>query len=309
MGNIASRTNPCCDPPQYRTANSGKCFAAYPLRIASVVKRIVLSLVIAIAFPSLGQEYGSKFRKEFEKEKNGPYGECPVEWRRLQPGLDYRTIRCLGDEEDLDLHVVRVDPDLWNIDAALVGGATARAVARSKDAPFAINANFFDKWRNPIGLVVRSGELVRLPNESSWQSIFLVNDDGARIVMPSIWSSYDDPVWMAVQAGPRLVIAGHTNQSLKNNYAAARCGVCIEKNGNILFFATPPDRKLHIKEIARVTRRDEIDGGLACRSAMLFDGGHSVNFFAEGEDKRVAIEGDPVPVFVYITSKDDDQTK
>lgn len=272
------------------------------------VNRILVTLIFTCGFSAqiFAQEYGSANRKEFEKEKNGPRGECEVKWRRLQPGLDYRTITCLADEDNLDLHVVRVDPDRWSLDAALVDRSTARSVARSKDAPFAINANFFDRARNPIGIVVRSGEVVREPNDSSWQSIFVVSEKGtARIVMPSAWESYDDTAWMAVQAGPRLVVDGHLNQRLKNNYAAERGGVCIKKNGDVLFFANPTGRKLHIKEIAKVARRDEIDGGLACRNAMLFDGGHSVNFFAEGEDKRVTIEGDPVPVFVYVTSRKD----
>jgi uncharacterized protein YigE (DUF2233 family) len=117
---------------------------------------------------------------------------------------------------------------------------------------------------------------------------------------------------MAVQAGPRLVIAGHTNKSLKNNYAAARIGVCIRNNGDLVFFATPQDRKFQITEIAQVARRDEIDGGLACREAMLFDGGHSVNFFAEGGDRRISVEGDPVPVHIFATphaDSGDSQTK
>ena len=273
----------------------------------TIVKRIVsIVIVMTIAAHASAQEHGSSLRKEYEKEKNGPHGECSVKWRRLQPGLDYRTITCLGDEDDLDLHVVRVDLDRWDINTALVSRTTARSIARSKDAPFVINANFFDKARKPIGVVVSSGEELRSPNKSAWQSIFLVRRNGtARIIMPASWSSNDDSALMAVQAGPRLVIDGRTNQGLKNNYAAERAGVCIRKNGDVLFFANPTGRKLHIKEMARVARRGEIDGGLACRNAMLFDGGHSVNFFAEGEDKRVTIEGDPVPVFVYISEKDD----
>jgi uncharacterized protein YigE (DUF2233 family) len=267
------------------------------------VKHVLSLLVILfITQTIIAQEYGSKFRKEYEKEKNGPHGECAVDWMILQPGLEYRTIHCLGDEDDLDLHVVRVDLDRWDLDAAFVDRATGRMIARDNKASFAMNANFFDRARNPIGVVVRTGSLVNAPNKSSWQSIFLVDDDGTpRVIMPSKWSKYKNHTQMAVQAGPRLVIAGHTNKSLKNNYTAARGGVCINRDGDVMFFATPQDRKFHITEIARVARRDEIDGGLACRDAMLFDGGHSVNFFASGEQKRINVEGDPVPVLVYAT--------
>lgn len=262
--------------------------------------------------PAAAQEYGTKFRKDYEKEENGPHGECAAEWTTLQPGLQYRTITCLGDEDDLDLHVVRIDTDRWDLDIAVVDRATARTIARNNDASFAVNANFFDRSRNPLGVVVQSGEIVSSPRTSSWQSIFLIDDDGTpHIVMPAKWKSWRGRTEMAVQAGPRLVIAGHTNH-LGNTYAAARAGVCLRKNGELFFFATPQDRKFHVTEIARVARRDEIDGGLACRDAMLFDGGHSVNFFAAGDDKRISVEGDPVPVFVFATrheESDDPQAK
>ena len=267
---------------------------------------ITFLFVLTTTVPLLAQPYGSKFRKDYEKEKNGPHGECRSDWTTLQRGLEYRAIHCLGDEDDLDLHVVRIDLDRWDLDTAVVDRATARTVAGSHDAAFDINANFFDKSRRAIGAVIRDGDIINKPHESSWQSIFLIDDGGTpRIIMPGKWSSYRDRSQMAVQAGPRLVIAGHTNQSLKNNYAAARAGVCIRNNGDLVFFATPATRKLHITEIAKVARRADIDGGLACRDAMLFDGGHSVNFYAEGDDKRISIEGDPVPVHIFATPHDD----
>lgn len=271
------------------------------------VKRSVMLLLVMIAAQNgFAQQYGTKFRKEYENEKNGPHGECRVDWETLQPGLEYRAIKCLGNSDDLDLHVVRIDLDRWDLDTAVVDRATARTIARAQDASFAINGNFFDKMRSPLGAVVRDSNVVQDARESSWQSIFLLDDEGLpHIVMPSAWSRYRDDAQLAVQAGPRLVINGHTNHSIKNNYAAERDGVCIKKNGALVFFATPKGRKLHITEIANVARRDEIDGGLACRDAMLFDGGHSVNFYVDGDDRTISIEGDPVPVHIYATPRDD----
>lgn len=266
-------------------------------------QKVVIVLCLLVSAAAHTQEHGSKYRKDYEKEKNGPHGECRTDWTSMQSGLDYRIIRCLGDEDDLDLHVVRVDPKKWKLDTALVSGGTARTVAGRSDAPFAINANFFDKARKPLGVVVRSGEGLVTPRESGWQSIFTISEEGrARIVMPSKWKTYRGNAWMAVQAGPRLVVDGHTNK-VSNNYAAARTGVCIQWDGDLLFFATPADRKFHVKEIAKVARRGEIDGGLACKEAMLFDGGHSTNLFVKGQDRTVSVSGDPVPVFVVATRR------
>lgn len=262
------------------------------------MKRLPIFLILLLV-SSAALAQGSKYRAEYEKEKNGPRGECPVEWVPMQSGIDYRTIRCLGGDE-LDLHVVRVDTRRWRLNTAVVGGANARTIASQTDAAFVLNANFFDKARKPEGVVVRSGESLQGARSSSWQSIFYVTESGrARIVLPSKWSSVRKNAWMAVQAGPRLVIDGHTNTGLRNNYAAPRAGVCIQWDDDLLFFAMPADRKLHIKEMAKVARRAEIDGGLACKDAMLFDGGHSVNFFVDGTQRDVTINQDPVPVYVY----------
>jgi len=231
---------------------------------------------------------------------------CTVNWTMLVPGIDYRKIDCLGGD-DVDIHVVRIDPDQWDFDTAVVSRATARTIAQAHDASFAINANFFDRNWNPIGVVVRDGDVVQPPHRSAWQSIFLIDGDGTpRIVMPSKWSAYRDDAQVAVQAGPRLVINGRVNK-LHNTYAAPRAGVCIQEDGSLLFFATPHTRKFQMTEIARIAGRAEADGGLACENAMLFDGGHSVNLFAGGDDKRIGVEGDPVPVFIYATPNNNSQ--
>lgn len=259
-------------------------------------------MIFLTVTPAVDAQYGSPYRKEYENERNGPRGECSDRWSKLRDGLEYRTIRCLGTT-DLDMHVVRIDPKKWNVDTAVVSGATASTVARDRNAAFALNANFFDASRKPLGVVMRSGSTVISPRSSSWQSIFLLKKDGgARIILPGSWSSYRDRSWMAVQAGPRLVIAGHTAR-VKQNYDAARAGVCIQKDGDLTFFATPQTRKFSMYEIARIARRAEIDGGLECKDAMLFDGGHSTNLFVEGGGERVSVNGDPVPVYVVATPR------
>ena len=234
-------------------------------------------------------------------DRTATTGDCSTRWENLKPDLEYRTIRCIGKPDDVDLHVVRIDPRVWKLDTLISGkGTYARSVAGSKDAAFAINANFFDAARQPLGLVVRSGETLQRARETSWQSIFLVTREGrARIVLPEKWPAYRDSATMAVQAGPRLTADGHTVK-LKPTYSAPRVGVCIQWDRDLLFFATPATRKFHTTEIAKIARRAEDKGGLACRDSMLFDGGHSVNFFV---DDGVSITGDAVPVFIYATEK------
>ncbi|HET7712144.1 MAG TPA: phosphodiester glycosidase family protein [Thermoanaerobaculia bacterium] len=259
---------------------------AYGLRFTGGVKPTILCalLICLLAFPAVA-------------------ADCDTTWLRLDRGLEYRAVDCLGETEALDVHVVRIDPDDWHFNTAVVEFGTARGIAESKDAAFAINANFFDKERRPLGLVVRSGDEVYSARESNWQSIFLIDEtDRPRIILPSSWEKYRKGAKVAVQAGPRLVINGHVSGA-RNNYRAERVGVCIQPDGDLLFFATPRDRKLHVREMARIAQRAEKNGGLNCRNAMLFDGGHSVNFFVEGDEKTVSVSNGRVPVFVYATPR------
>jgi exopolysaccharide biosynthesis protein len=262
--------------------------------------RLTLILSLAASLAASAQTYGSKYRQEYEGEKNGPHGECRVDWTRAADGLDYRTITCLGGSEP-DMHVVRIDPKRYRLDSAVAPRGHASTVARANAAVFSINANFFDAAGRAEGVVASGGEIVQSPANKSWQSIFLVtSDDKPRIIAVDQWPSYRKRARMAVQAGPRLVVAGHTNK-VHQSYAAARAGVCIQKDGTLLFFATPQERKLDMYEIGRVTRRAAVDGGLECRDAMLFDGGHSTQLHLDGT--RISVSGDPVPVFVYAVPR------
>jgi uncharacterized protein YigE (DUF2233 family) len=150
---------------------------------------------------------------------------------------------------------------------------------------------------------VRTGDVLQPPSPSSWQSIFLIDEDGdPEIIKINQWSKYRDVAQMAVQAGPRLIVRGHTNK-VNKSYHAARAGVCIQKDGDLLFFATPQDRKFDMWEIGRIARRSEKNGGLGCYDAMLFDGGHSTQMYVAGDDQTIRVDGDPVPVFVFATRK------
>ena len=256
----------------------------------------VLLLVLCLASAAHAQQSKSK-----APDRTAPNGDCSTKWETVKSDLEYRTIRCIGDPDLVDLHVVRIDPRKWKLDTLVRrGGTYAKAVSIDENAPFAVNANFFDKARAPLGIIVRSGDVVQQPRSTSWQSIFLVTDSGrAHVVLPEEWNKYKKNAAMAVQAGPRLVANGHTVK-LRPNYSAPRVGVCIQWDRDLLFFATPKTQKFHVTEMAKIARRKENQGGLACRDAMLFDGGHSVNLFVDGE---VTISGDPVPVYIYAKPK------
>ena len=237
-------------------------------------------------------------------QSDKPSGDCATSWKHVGTGLDHRAITCLGDADDLDVHVVRIDPEFFKFDVAFVtNGSSARREAETRDARFVINANFFDASRHPLGVIVRSGTELQGRHPASWQSIFLVDDDGEfRVIRVTDWPKYRSRARMAVQAGPRIVVKGRINK-VNRSYSAARAGVCIQRDGDVLFFATPQTRKFDMWEFGRVAKRAEASGGLGCYDAMLFDGGHSTQMHLVGDEKAISVSGDPVPVFVFAKRK------
>ena len=262
--------------------------------MATPVKRPSQTFATAILF----------FATALFAQNDAPNNDCSAAWQHIATGIDYRAITCLGQDDDVDVHVVRIAPRFFTFDVASVtNGSSAKREAEKRDARFVINANFFEKDRTPIGVIVRSGDQLQAPHRSSWQSIFLVERSGRpRIVRVTDWAKYRKTAYLAVQAGPRLVVRGRENK-INKGYRAARAGVCLQRDGDLLFFATPQQRKFDMWEIARIARRAESDGGLACYDSMLFDGGHSTQMYVEGDDKVVRVDGDPVPVFVFAKRK------
>lgn len=242
-----------------------------------------------------------------EKEADAPAvrSSCSSEWRTVRDGIRYRSLRCNESNGELDLHVVEIDASRWKIAGRVVEPATASEVAKQSDALVAVNANFFDEDRRPLGTVVRDGEELRKPHPVSWQSIFYVTAEGeGGITVPSEWKSVASKASAAVQAGPRLVISGKKNRVAKGD-PSLRSGVCVQEE-RILFFATPQDRFFDVHQMVDLAAKPEESGGLGCRDAMLFDGGPSAQMYVEGV---VAIDGDDVPAWMTVEEKQKSESR
>ncbi|HEX8152880.1 MAG TPA: phosphodiester glycosidase family protein [Thermoanaerobaculia bacterium] len=215
---------------------------------------------------------------------NEPRTRCVEQWKSVANGAEYKTLGC----PEVDLHLVRVDPKVFHLDAVMQPGSTAQSLARSY--PFVLNANFFDEQYRPLGVVVSGGKPLNRVHPVSWQSVFFVTDDGRpAIELAGDWDASRDHVQMAVQCGPRLYVDGKRTDA-NNAPPTNRAGVCITPGAKVIFFATPEERQLSVGETM------DLLGGLGCREAMLFDGGPSVQLHLAG---AVDVEGDKrVPAFV-----------
>ena len=231
-----------------------------------------------------------------------PTFECVDEWTGVSNGVEYRNLACDAASRAFALHLVRVDPKVQKLDAVVQPAATAETLGR--DSGFAINANFFDENFRPLGVVVSSGSAANPPHRVSWQAVFHVDADGrAMITRATDWDG-EERASMAAQAGPRLVVNGKENEIARGK-PDLRSGVCIQGDGRVVFFATPPESRFDVWEMRQMASKAEPAGGLGCRDALLFDGGPSTHLYLRREgDKPVSVSGDKnVPAFVVFSSK------
>lgn len=190
---------------------------------------------------------------------------CEGRWHEGEPGLRHRSL-CTGGEATL--HQVEVDPRRWSVDAARVAPTTAPAVARDRGATFAINANFFDPDRRPLGVIVSGGTVLQRSHPVSWQSIFYTTPEGkAAVVLPEQWGAVRDDATMAVQAGPRLVAQGRPTGATRGT-PSLRSGVCLTADDRVVFFVTTARRLYDVDEMTDLAARSEERGGLGCRHAL-----------------------------------------
>lgn len=217
---------------------------------------------------------------------------CVNDWTAVANGIEYRMLNCTPSK--FDLHLVRVDPKVAEIDAVVRPGSTATDLGR--EFTFAVNANFFDERFRPLGAVVTSGKEVNRLHPVSWQSVFFVDSGRTpRIVPMKEWADVRQSAVAAAQCGPRLVIDGEKNQVARAE-PSWRSGVCIDPRKRVIFFATPPEAAFDVHEMVALAA-----GPLGCRDAMLFDGGPSTQMYLRRQPGPVEVRGDErVPAYVVV---------
>lgn len=252
---------------------------------------LLVTLIVAAACARSGSAPADGAEK---KEAAQPPLECVSAWRQVAAGAEYRMLNCSPEQRKFDLHLVRVDPKTFHLEAVMQPGSTAASLA--SQWTFAQNANFFDERYRPLGVVMSGGRELNPLHRVSWQSIFFVDRDGRSGIVPvADWESVKKDAVTALQAGPRLVIDGRRND-VKQATPTWRSGVCIDAQQRAIFFATPQESLFDVWQMVDFAARTESEGGLGCRDAMLFDGGPSTQFNLRGAG---SVEGDKrVPAFV-----------
>jgi uncharacterized protein YigE (DUF2233 family) len=231
---------------------------------------------------------------------------CDETWQDKGDGLRYRKHGCEKEGDEFDLHVVEFDPSKWQFDALATTPMKASSAMKQSGAAFAINANFFDEARKPIGLIINGGKQQQPPKDVSWESMLLFDKSSrGSIVVPKTFDAAKADAVTGVQAGPRLTIDGKPNSAEKAQ-PSLRSGVCLTKSDKVTFFVSSEGGYHDVHEMIELASRPEADGGLGCRDAMLFDGGPSTQMAINAGSFSLVLDGDDVPAFVVAKPRESD---
>ena len=235
-----------------------------------------------------------------------------VQWRQIEAGLDVGRYEVTSRASVLKSQVVllRVDPARFafrSVYAPDLGAqrTDVRSMAERIGGLAAINANYFDPNGNALGVVVASGVLKQKVHEGgrALTGVFQQRFDGTVQIVHR--GEFDKAgVSVAVQAGPRLVVAGKSVAMESMQGSSRRSGIALTRDRRVIVFATLlrfPGATF--EEIQRMLLLPE----LGIVEALNFDGGGSSQLYVargESSDEDLFVGGgDLVPVGLVVVRK------
>ena len=196
----------------------------------------------------------------------------PPRFLTAAPGIAHATFQVRpNDAEPFSGHAFKIDLDVVELRLIPAGGPSGRRTVEEIVAPYpavvAINASFFDKEGQAMGLAVDEGRLIAGGKRQSWGA-FVVNDRKARIVLGGELNDHLAN-WLVVQGIPRLVVGGKVQQLKPQR--AERTAVCAEGSVIVLVVSTKAETTAFARFLADAPEK----GGLGCGVALNLDGGPS----------------------------------
>jgi exopolysaccharide biosynthesis protein len=207
-----------------------------------------------------------------------------AEWRTIAPGVEYQRIM----RGKIDAHVARIDlgnPKLRVIASeASDRGLTVSEFARKSDAIIAINADYFDKKMQPLGLSAGAcGVWTRGQKIGRKQGLVGVGRQRAEIQQNTMkkkrWMSGAVSGWPLLNQGcaPIESLPGSDEFT---NAPHPRTAVGLSKNGKTMYMVVADGRRKGVPGMTLPELAEFMDELGAC-VAMNLDGGGSSAFWVE----------------------------
>lgn len=287
--------------------------------IAWIVKR---SLVAAFTLPLLFSYIATNSYAQTEtpardiKNTSAPLTE--VNWNRISEDLETGDGYLLGTTLlSTDLKLVRTALRNYSVRVLQVGNpsdlplANVRSLAKADGAVVAINASFFDKERQPLGLIIRSGKQYQGVHRggSTLTGIFGLYRGRPTIINRTKFLSTEfssKGMSEAIQAGPRLISGSTIVPDLRAATSPARrAAVCIDNKNRLVLACTVSGLVgLSMEQLVQIL----LDPKIGCVEALNLDGGGSAQLFVDSSKTAlksdIFIEGrDAIPVALGLYAR------
>lgn len=227
----------------------------------------------------------------------------PLGWRKLAPGLEYRTVGKAGEEATW-MHQVRLDHARFRLGLLVSqrGSLPLATLVEGTKALVAVNGGYFGRKGEPLGYL-RDGSRVlvgSVATGSAFTGVFLVNREGPQVVLRDDFTPGDES--LAIQCGPRLVAAGRAVTGYAPNEPRRRTGVGVDADGRILLFATAMAGNLTLEQTQKILLSPLDQGGVRPRAVLNLDGGSSTQMVVRAGGVSLNLlgyTGVPVGLAVY----------
>lgn len=147
----------------------------------------------------------------------------------------------------------------------------------------AVNAGFYTEDREPIGLIVSSGNLVsEFQNNKTLNGVLSINDKGQNQI------SYQRPTdpYIAVQAGPIVIYdAKPVDLQLSSDFYARRIVAAVDAGGDLHFFVVYNPKSVMqgplLEDLGRLINDYANVNGIKIEKAINLDGGAASVFYSD----------------------------
>ncbi len=199
------------------------------------------------------------------------------DWQTLAPGFEYNKTNQNNIIPWCTMHAFRIDLTRYHFDIVTAKKLHQKAITvgdvmHKTPALLAINAGFFDKNHQALGLRVAHSQLLTPLKNISWWGVFAVKNNRASIFGVHHYPQKYQPEF-ALQSGPRLIIHQKIPK-LKSGFAE-RSALCITNEGKAIIIVTE-NAAMSTTVLASILRSPPFD----CVDAINLDGGSSSQLFA-----------------------------
>jgi hypothetical protein len=269
----------------------------------------LLITCISLLLPSVA------LSQQIELSQNDNAKEAPAypKWKRITPGLEYSKmlLPSSGSFVKSELYILKIDPHFVSISGAHAPThlgrkrGSVKSMVKKKQALAGINANFFDKKNDTLGVLIIDTEMLSPLHKGGklLSGIFQIKQNVPDIISRNDFSP--EMVTLAVQSGPRLIVTSEKSHIRTQEPRSRRSGIAITDNNSIILFAT----KLRFPGATlEEVQHTLLNSDLGIRTALNLDGGGSSQlYFYEDEErtKEISISGgDDVTAALLVLRKE-----